>query len=102
MFNKYRQPPEQEIALGPGNSEKTKIITKLRELGDDWREFERRLQGLEREVWQSHWSHDDPIPERLSRAGMPQEQVDAFKRWHGTVCRILRGEPRPSDQLKEK
>jgi GMP synthase-like glutamine amidotransferase len=54
---------------------------KLRELGDDWREFERRLQELEREVWQSHWSHDDTIPERLSRAGMPQEQVDAFKRW---------------------
>src|SRR4249919_1196054 len=102
MLNKYRQPAEQEIALGPGDSEKTGIITKLRELGDDWREFERRLQGLEREVWQSHWSHDDPIPERLSRAGMPQEQVDAFKRWHGTVCRILRGEPRPSDQLKEK
>ena len=102
MLNKYREPAEQEIALGPEDSEKTRIITKLRELGDDWREFERRLQGLEREVWQSHWSHDDPIPERLSRAGMPHEQVDAFKRWHGTVCRILRGEPRPSDQLKEK
>jgi hypothetical protein len=96
MFNKYRQPVDR-----------AKLLTKLRELEDEWRAFEHRLREEEREIWQPNWSHGDALAERLSRVGYPQETIDALKTHLDIINRLLCGEPlspaalRDLDQMDE-
>lgn len=90
MFNKYRQPVER-----------AKLLTKLRELEDEWRAFERRLREEEREIWQPNWSHGDALAERLSRVGYPQETIDALKSHLDIINRLLCGEPLSPDILTD-
>ena len=90
MFNKYRQPVDR-----------AKLLTKLRELEDEWRAFERRLREEEREIWQPDWSHSDALAERLSRVGYPQETIDALKKHLDIINRLLNGEPLSPDILRD-
>jgi hypothetical protein len=90
MFNKYRQPVDR-----------AKLLTKLRELEDEWRAFERRLREEERAIWQPDWSHGDALAERLSRVGYPHETIDALKKHLDVINRLLCGEPLSPDILKD-
>jgi hypothetical protein len=90
MFNKYGQPVDR-----------AKLLTKLRELEDEWRAFEHRLREEEREIWQPNWSHGDALAERLSRVGYPQETIDALKKHLDIINRLLCGEPLSPDTLRD-
>ena len=90
MFNKYRQPVDR-----------ARLLTKLRELEDEWRAFEHRLREEEREIWQPDWSHGDALAERLSRVGYPQETIDALKKHLDIINRLLCGEPLSADILRD-
>jgi len=90
MFNKYRQPVDR-----------ARLLTKLRELEDEWRAFEHRLREEEREIWQPDWSHGDALAERLSRVGYPQETIDSLKKHLDIVNRLLCGEPLLPHNLRE-
>jgi len=50
----------------------------MRVLLEDFVEFERQLREKEVEVWQPHWSYQDPYVERLRRAGYPPEVTGLF------------------------
>lgn len=89
MFNKYRQPVDR-----------AKLLTKLRELEDEWRAFEHRLREEEREIWQPNWSHGDALAERLSRVGYPQETIDVLKKHLDVINRFLCGEALSPDILR--
>ena len=90
MFNKYEQPVDR-----------AKLLTKLRELEDEWRAFEHRLREEECEIWQPNWSHGDALAERLSRVGYPQETIDALKKHLDIINRLLCGEPLSPDTLRD-
>jgi hypothetical protein len=81
MFNKYRQPVDR-----------SKLLTKLRELEEEWRAFEHRLREEE---------HGDALAERLLRVGYPQETIDALKRHLDIINRLLCGEPSSPDTLRD-
>jgi hypothetical protein len=87
MFNKYEQPVDR-----------AKLLTKLRELEDEWRH---RLREEECEIWQPNWSHGDALAERLSRVGYPQETIDALKKHLDIINRLLCGEPLSPDTLRD-
>ena len=90
MFNKYEQPVDR-----------AKLLTKLRELEDEWRAFEHRLREEECEIWQPNWSHGDALAERLSRVGYPKETIDALKKHLDIINRLLCGEPLSPDTLRD-
>ena len=54
-------PTKKEIEAELQASEVDRAVTKMREMQADWQEWEASLRAAEREVWQPHWSHNDPL-----------------------------------------
>jgi hypothetical protein len=73
-------PTKQEIEAELQASEGEKAAAKLREMLTDFQEWEASLRAEERKVWQPHWSHDDPFPDRLRRVGFPETTIAEVKR----------------------
>ncbi len=73
--------------------DRAKLVTKLRELEEEWRAFEDHLRAEEQKIWQPHWSYSESLIERLLRVGYPQETVCALKRHLDIIYGFLRGEP---------
>jgi hypothetical protein len=61
---------KQQIEAELNASELDRVRAKFRELIAGWDEFETRLRGEERKVWQPHWSHHDSYTDRFLRIGM--------------------------------
>jgi len=93
---------EQQIADALADPERAKDTMKLRDLQGVWEQFMRKLRCMEEEVWQPHWSHDDPIIDRMARVGYPRETVDAMKTHLEFIYRLVRGEARrPLQKVQE-
>jgi hypothetical protein len=90
-------PTKEELEAELNASEKDKAIAKLRELIADIDEWEADLQALEREVWQPHWSHSDPLADRLRRVGFEGDKIREVERRMTVMGALIRGEPIPSD-----
>jgi hypothetical protein len=55
-------------------------------------EVEKAIQAMEAEVWQPHWSHDDPLPQRLARAGLDKATIAWIIWWTDAFDKLERGE----------
>jgi hypothetical protein len=73
----------------------------MREMQADWQEWEASLRAAEREVWQPHWSHNDPFRERLRRVGKTEEKIAGFERRLQAMQDIVLGKSPPPDIQKE-
>jgi hypothetical protein len=82
-------------------SEVDKAVTKLREAQADWQEWEASLRAAEREVWQPHWSYNDPLRDRLRRVGKTEEEIAEFERRLKAAEAIILGKSLPPDIQKE-
>jgi hypothetical protein len=52
-----------------------KALAELERTIVEVKEFEAALRQTEMQVWQSHWSFDDPMGERLARVGLDRESI---------------------------
>jgi len=68
-------PTKEQLEAELNATEKDKAIAKLRELISDIDKWEANLRAAERQIWQPHWSHDDPLRGRLLRIGKSPEEV---------------------------
>src|SRR5215831_622474 len=61
-----------------------------------FREFRAKVETFLRvaatHVWQPHWSHDDPLPIRLGRAGLDTPTVAWILWWIDAYDKMERGE----------
>jgi hypothetical protein len=73
-------PTKAEIEAELQASDTDRAIAKAREMLADWQEWEALLRAAERKVWQPHWSHDDPLRERLLRVGKTSQEVEEVER----------------------
>lgn len=59
--------------------------------------IERELSAAEQQLWQLHWSKDDPLVERLRRVGVSDATaemvVDLVRGWEALCC----GKPMPAE-----
>jgi hypothetical protein len=92
---------KQEIEAELQASEVDKAVAKARELQAEFQEWNALLQAAEREVWQPHWSHHDPLVERLRRVGRTEEEIAEFERRLELLPDIIRGKELPADIQKE-
>jgi hypothetical protein len=60
-------PTKQGIEAELNASEQHKANAEARATLVELDEFETMLRAAEREIWQPHWSHDDPLVDRLAR-----------------------------------
>ena len=60
-------PTKQGIEAELNASEQHKANAEARATLVELDEFETMLRAAEREIWQPHWSHDDPLADRLTR-----------------------------------
>jgi hypothetical protein len=94
-------PTKAEIEAELQASEVDKAVMKLREMQADWQECEASLRAAEREVWQPHWSHNDPLRERLRRVGKTEEEIAEFERRLRALETIILRKSLPPDIQKE-
>ena len=66
---------KQEIEAEPADIQKHKAIRTAHEVIVELEKWEAALREAEKELWQPHWSHDDPLRDRLLRIGRSPEQV---------------------------
>jgi len=96
-----RMPTKQEIEAELHAGEKDKAMAKLCELIADIGEYEAALRDAEKKVWQPHWSHGDPLRDRLLRAGKSPQEVAEFERWFAAIEALRLGKAVPADIQKE-
>jgi hypothetical protein len=94
-------PTKKEIEAELQASEVDKAVAKMREMLADWQEFEASLRAAERGVWQPHWSHDDPLSERLRRVGITEKGIAEIERWLKAIEAIVLGKSLPPDIQKQ-
>jgi hypothetical protein len=90
-------PTKREIEAELQMNEREKAIAKLRETIADLDQLEADLQSAEALVWQPHWSHEDPLPERMLRVGVSRAAVDKVKLMFDALEQIVNGEPLPKE-----
>jgi hypothetical protein len=88
-------PTKEEIGAELSASERDKALANGKQLLHDYDEFELMLRGAEAEIWQPHWSFNDPLRERLCRIGMGKEAIQKFDDWVDAVVAILSGKSTP-------
>jgi hypothetical protein len=94
-------PTKKEIEEELNASDIDRAVAKAREMFADWQEWEASLRAAEREVWQPHWSHDDPYRERLRRVGKTEKEIAEFERRLEAIRALVLGQALPADIQKE-
>ena len=74
---------------------------KVKETIADFQAFEASLAKAEDEVWQPHWSRDDPTRDRLLRIGLSETAVENIVILLDCICRIILNKPVPAKIRKE-
>ena len=88
-------PTKEEIGAELSASEPDKALANCKEPLHDYDEFELMLRAAEAEIWQPHWSSNDPLRERLRRIGMGKEAIQKLDDWIDAVRAILSGKSNP-------
>ena len=86
---------KEEIGAEFCASERDKALANCKEPLHDYDEFELMLRAAEAEIWQPHWSYNDPLRERLRRIGMGKEAIEKLDDWIDAVRAILSGKSTP-------
>jgi hypothetical protein len=94
-------PTKKEIEAELQASEVEKAIAKMREMIAEFQEWEATLRAAEREVWQPHWSHNDPLSERLRRVGKTEKEIVEFERRLKALESFVLSKSLPQDIQKE-
>jgi hypothetical protein len=81
--------PKEEIGAEFSASERDKALANCKEPLHDYDEFELMLRAAEAEIWQPHWSYNDPLHERLRRIGMGKEAIQKLDDWIDAVLAII-------------
>jgi len=68
-------------------------VAELRSAIVEVHEFEAVLRNAERRVWQPHWSHADPLAERLARIGANGDTIKQVKLIFARIDRVATGKP---------
>jgi hypothetical protein len=90
-------PTKEEIEAESNASERDQAIARLKELMRDWEEFEAWIRAAEAEVWQPHWSYNDPLVVRLRRIGLDEETVRQVKEQLDKLALIVSGKASPAE-----
>jgi hypothetical protein len=93
-------PTKQEIEAELNASEKDRAIAEARATLVELSEFETMLRAAEREIWQPHWNHDDPLVDRLARIGISKELIAQFQLLLDHMSAVASGEPIPAELQK--
>jgi len=72
---KPETPTKGQIEAELKDSEFDNALGGIREALLQFEEFESFLKVLEQKVWQPHWSHDDPLLDRLTRVGVSRDEL---------------------------
>jgi hypothetical protein len=72
-----------------------------KEIIADLRAFEASLAKAEDEVWQPHWSREDPTRDRLLRIGLSEGVVENMVVLLECICRVILNKPVPAKIRKE-
>lgn len=86
-----QMPTKQEIEAELNASERDKAVAKIQEAVRDYEEFETKLRAKEVEIWQPHWSYNDPLPQRLRRTGVSEEIVEQLNVWFDGMSALHSG-----------
>ena len=65
----------EQIEAELKDSELDNALEDVREALLQFEEFESCLKVLEQKVWQPHWSHDDPLLDRLTRVSVSRDEL---------------------------
>lgn len=92
---------KKEIEAELNLSDLDAAVARAREMAADFQEFLETLRAEEREVWQPHWSHSDPLRDRLLRTGRSLEAVQEFEARLKAMQLLILGKPVPPQIQKE-
>jgi hypothetical protein len=78
----------ESIEAELNGGERERLLQKLRELVQNWAEFERVLQEREAKAGLPTYDQSKPIVERMAAVGMSQDAIDHFKTWMDSIVKI--------------
>jgi hypothetical protein len=88
----------ESIEAELGESEKDRVVRKLRNAAQEVQEFEKHLQELEGEAGLPTFYRSKPLVERMAALGMNQGAVDHARMWLNALSKVASGR---SDQLPD-
>jgi hypothetical protein len=101
MIEGADMPSKEELEAELQESDMDKAVRRLRETIAHFNEWEAQLRTLEKKVWQPHWSHDDPLADRLLRIGKNPVEIAKIERRLEAFEALCNGRPIQADIQEE-